>query len=94
MNSFHAYSFLAGIFIGGYTNFFSKIVISGLVLYIVHPNNFTFDRFQPLYNTIKYSTEPYVSKIYDTFQKSEERVSVIASPLPPLTLKVKKQPES
>ena len=88
MNSFYAYSFLTGIFIGGYTNFFSKIVISGLVLYIVHPDNFTIQRFDPLYQKIFENTQPYISKIYSISSKRlEERVQVIPSPLPKLVIK-------
>ena len=64
MNSFYAYSFLAGVFVGGYTNFFSKIIISGLVLYIVNPENFSIEKFNPLYKTIYQRAYPYVSKIY------------------------------
>lgn len=103
MNSFYAYSFLSGLFIGGYTNFFSKLVISGLVLYIVHPENFTLERFNPLYERICEKTHPIISKFY-TIQETEtptpiktveEKVSIIPSPLPlnslpQLTLKVKK----
>ena len=64
MNSYYAYSFLLGMYVGGYTNFFSKIVISGLVLYMVNPENFSIDKFDPLYKTIKENTQPYLSKIY------------------------------
>lgn len=64
MKPFYAYSFLTGLFIGGYSNFFSKIVISTLVLYIVHPDNFTLQRFEPLYQRIVEKTHPYISKIY------------------------------
>jgi len=64
MNSFYAYSFLTGMFIGGYTNFFSKIVISGLVLYMVHPDTFSIEKFEPLYKTITDTTYPYISKVY------------------------------
>ena len=65
MRSYYAYAFLAGIYIGGYTNLFSKVVISGLVLYIVHPENFDPRRFTPLYNRIYDGTYPYLSKIYN-----------------------------
>jgi hypothetical protein len=94
MKPFYAYSFLTGLFIGGYSNFFSKIVISTLVLYIVHPDNFTLQRFEPLYQRIVEKTHPYISKIYaiqsnsDTqINKSQnientEKVSIIPSPLP------------
>lgn len=67
---YYAYSFLAGIFVGGYTNFFSKVIISGLVFYIVHPDNFHPRRFQPLYLQIKDKTYPYLSKIY-SFTETE-----------------------
>lgn len=76
MNAYYAYSFLAGIFIGGYTNFFSKIVISGLTLYIINPENFTADKFQPLYNTIKEKTYPYTSKVYDFGEKEILKIPI------------------
>ena len=62
--SYYAYAFLTGIYIGGYTNLFSKVVISGLVLYIVHPENFNPKRFTPLYDRIYETSYPYLSKVY------------------------------
>lgn len=82
MNSYYAYSFLTGIFIGGYTNLFSKVVISGLVLYIIHPDNFNPRRFTPLYNSIYDKTHPYISQIY-SFSNSTIPLAA-TSPLPPL----------
>ena len=64
MNSYYAYSFLAGMYIGGYTNFFSKLVISSLVIYMIHPENFNIKKFEPLYERIHENTYPYLSKIY------------------------------
>jgi hypothetical protein len=102
MDPYKAYCFLFGLFIGGYTNFFSKIVISGLVLYIIHPENFSIERFEPLYERICEKTHPYISKIYtlDNIQNiqnvQEEKVSIIPSPsplnllIPPIKLNIKK----
>ena len=106
MDATNAYYFLTGLFIGGYSNFFSKIVISGLILYIVHPNHFNVDRFQPLYQRITERTYPYISRIYrlrnnneneEEQHKKEEKVTIIDSPvsytktsLPPLKLNVLK----
>ena len=91
MNSFYAYSFLSGIFIGGYTNFFSKIVITGLILYMVNPENFTIEKFNPLYKTIFENSYPYISKIYSfsKIKQLEDRVEIISSPtkLPKLIVK-------
>ena len=42
----HAYAFLAGLYIGKFTNFFSDFVITGLILYIVTPQIYTQDRFE------------------------------------------------
>ena len=42
----HAYALLAGLYVGKFTNFFSDIVITGLVLYIVTPQIFTEDRLE------------------------------------------------
>ena len=88
-----AYFFLAGIYIGGYTNLFSKIIISGLVLYIVHPENFDPRRFSPLYLQIYNSAYPYLSKVYSfsNLQIEAPRVEVMPSPsfqkLPPISIK-------
>ena len=41
-----AYALLAGLFIGKFTNIFSDVVITGLVLYIVTPEIFTEDRLE------------------------------------------------
>ncbi len=104
MDQVKAYFFLTGLFIGGYSNFFSKLVISGLVLYIVHPTNFNIDRFEPLYHRISEKAFPYVSRIYrignfveKEEEKEEEKVSIVESPevvrtfnkLPPLLPPVK-----
>lgn len=40
----HAYALISGLYIGKFTNLFSDIVITGLVLYIVTPEIFTEDR--------------------------------------------------
>ena len=82
--SVNAYFFLAGICIGGYTNFFAKIVISGLVLYIVQPDMFNPSKFSPLYQTIYEKTYPYLSKIYTI-----EENPLIKNKLPPLNPKLK-----
>ena len=104
MHPYYAYSFLGGLFIGGYTNLFSKLVISGLVIYIVHPENFHPQRFAPLYDSVYEKLQPYVSKVY-TLSNTMTSVPIISSPeikslLPPypshlsptgstITLKVK-----
>lgn len=41
-----AYALLAGLFIGKFTNLFSDVVITALVLYIVTPEIFTEDRLE------------------------------------------------
>ena len=40
----HAYALLTGLYIGKFTNIFSDVVITALVLYIVTPEIFTEDR--------------------------------------------------
>ena len=79
-----SYSFLIGVFIGGYTNLFSKIIISGLVLYIANPESFHISRFTPLYYRIFHFTYPYVSKIYSfsnlDYSTTSDRVTIIDSP--------------
>lgn len=42
----HAYALLGGLYVGKFTNFFSDIVITALVLYIVTPQIFTEDRLE------------------------------------------------
>lgn len=37
----HAYAFLSALFIGKFTNLFSDVVITGLILYIVTPKIYT-----------------------------------------------------
>ena len=90
MDQIKAYFFLTGLYIGGYSNFFSKLVISGLVLYIVHPTNFNIDRFEPLYHRITERTYPYISRIYRIKEKeeAEEKVSIVPSPEPSYTNKL------
>ena len=96
MDQIKAYFFLVGLYIGGYSNFFSKLVISGLVLYIVHPRNFNIDRFEPLYHRITERTYPYISRFYrikedekeETEEKTEEKVSIVPSPEPSYTNKL------
>ena len=90
MSSYYAYAFLTGIYIGGYTNLFSKVVISGLVLYIVHPDNFNPRRFNPLYEQIYERTHPYISKVYSFAESnaySFTESNGATSPLPPLPSK-------
>lgn len=65
MDPFYAYSFLLGIYVGQYTNLFSTVVISGLVVYMVHPTLFTVDKFNPLYRIIYEKSKPLLSKVYD-----------------------------
>jgi len=77
MNSFYAYSFLTGLFIGAWTNFFSKIVISSLVIYIVHPKYFSLERFTPLYQRICEKTYPYISKIYTIENGDEIKIEIV-----------------
>lgn len=45
-----AYALLAGLFIGKFTNLFSDVVITGLVLYIVTPEIFTEERLDRVKN--------------------------------------------
>ena len=48
----HAYAFIGGLYIGKFTNLFSDVVITGLVLYIVTPEIFTEDRIAKAKNMI------------------------------------------
>ena len=94
MNSFCGYFFVAGVYVGGYTNLFGKLIISSLVLYIANPDTFNLNRFYPLCQTTYKLTYPYLSKIYsfsyrnkNVLVKDEElKITVLPSPvkLPPL----------
>ena len=42
----HAYFLLGGLYLGKFTNFFSDIIITGLVLYIVTPTLFNEDKIE------------------------------------------------
>lgn len=94
MDQIKAYFFLGGLYIGGYSNFFSKLIISGLVLYIVHPRNFNIDRFEPLYHRITERTYPYISRFYrikeetKEIEEKEQKVSIVPSPEPAYTNKL------
>lgn len=48
----HAYAFLGGLYIGGHTNIFSNLIITGLITYIIHPSFYTKDRFNTVKNYI------------------------------------------
>jgi hypothetical protein len=51
----HAYAFLGGLFISKFTNMFSDIVISGLVIYIVTPEKYNennWNRLKSYYNNL------------------------------------------
>ena len=96
MNSSHyyAYAFLSGLFIGGYSNFFSKVIISGLVIYIVHPDSFNPSRFAPLYNRVYENIYPYVSKVYQIEEPINthpiaSQLAIQTKLLPPLTEYIK-----
>ncbi len=41
MESSYAYTFLLGLYMGGYTNFFSNLIITGVILRVTNPELFT-----------------------------------------------------
>jgi hypothetical protein len=102
LNQYYSYAFLVGMYTGGYTNLFSKFIITGLVLYMAHPDHFHLNNFTPLYENLHAFTYPHLSKIYNILplekdkkkEESEENLnkSNLLSPLPkiPLTLKINK----
>ena len=61
----HAYALLSGLYIGKFTNIFSDVVITVLVLYIVTPEIFTEDRLTRFQNWV-----------WSWFQKPTETKSV------------------
>ena len=66
INPSYAYCFLAGLYIGGYTNIFSNMVITGLVTYIVKPDFYTPERIE----YIKNSTLTVISPILERFKNN------------------------
>ncbi len=66
INTTNAYFFLTGLYIGGYSNFFSKLIITGLVIHMSNQSIFSYERFLPLYTKSYELIEPYISKIYKT----------------------------
>ena len=66
INTTNAYFFLTGLYIGGYSNFFSKLVITGLVIHMSNQSIFSYERFRPLYTKSYELIQPYISKIYKT----------------------------
>lgn len=42
----HAYFLLGGLYLGKFTNFFSDVIITGLILYIVTPTIFSDDKIE------------------------------------------------
>jgi len=72
--SSHAYTFLAGLYIGGYTNIFSNLIITGLVTYIIHPAFYTKRRFED----IKNYTWKKVKSLFNSNQTESE--TIVLSP--------------
>jgi len=79
INTINASFFLTGLYIGGYSNFFSKIVITGLVIHMANQSIFSYEKFKPLYNNVKKLVNPYLSKIYqiNPTQSKSPRLNVI-----------------
>ena len=60
VNSTHAYIFLAGLYIGGYTNTFSNLVITGLITYIIHPNLYTKEKLEVVKKIVYNKLSPWL----------------------------------
>ena len=76
INANNAYFFLTGLYIGGYSNFFSKIVITGLVVHMVNKSIFTYQSFEPLYENISNILKPYISKVYK-INPNSPRINIV-----------------
>jgi hypothetical protein len=75
-----AYALLAGLFVGKFTNIFSDVVITGLVLYIVTPEIFTENRLDRAKNYF-----------YSWFKTQPQMVKFDISNLPNLSTEQQKQ---
>ena len=73
VNMYEASFFITGLYIGGFTNFFSKLIITGLFIHLTNNQIFTLERFKPLYKNINKKLKPYINYIYS--YDSTERVS-------------------
>lgn len=81
----HAYAFLGGMFIGKFTNLFSDVVITGLVLYIVTPEIFTEDRVHQVKN--------YVYGLFDRFKPQPQSQNRIQNKLTGKTIQLSTLPK-
>lgn len=74
INATHAYIFLSGLYIGGYTNTFSNLVITGLITYIIHPNFYTKDKFDVVKNIILGKLSPWLNNYQNNVENNVSKI--------------------
>ena len=53
MDKYTIYGFIAGLHLGRFTNIISNMAITGIVLYFVEPNFYTYENFSNMKQLIK-----------------------------------------
>jgi len=53
MDKYTIYGFIAGLHLGRFTNFISNTLITGIVLYFIEPNFYTYENFSKIKLLIK-----------------------------------------
>ena len=53
MDKYAVYGFIAGLHLGRFTNFVSNTVITGIVLYFVEPNFYSYENFTNMKEIVK-----------------------------------------
>ena len=85
VNSTHAYIFLAGLYIGGYTNTFSNLVITGLITYIIHPNLYTKEKLEVVKKIVYNKLSPWLDNnntTTNTWKQSVSTDTLVKIPIP------------
>lgn len=74
INPSHAYVLIGGMVVGKFANLFSGVVIAGLVLYIVTPNIYTYDRMENAKNYFQswFSAGRQLTNNYQTMNNGQQ----------------------
>ena len=82
VNSTHAYIFLAGLYIGGYTNTFSNLVITGLITYIIHPNLYTKEKLEIVKKIVYNKLSPWFDITTNNGNGNTNNDTLVKIPIP------------
>jgi len=80
----HAYIFLGGLYVGNWTNLFSNVVITALVLYITDPVIFTNERWDKVKSYVWNYIKPSAGKEKEMEMIEAPKDSYFKLPLSPL----------